>query len=93
MLTLWNALGIPSTKIPVDRATLVFYVLPPITCYFVMAALAVLPRTHTIRVALWPLIACLASRAMLSVDMSCGKPEYTFLDSMHVVSASRHHPL
>lgn len=71
----WNALGVPATKIPVNATTLVSYVLPPVVCYFGVALLAVTPQTRAIRVALWPLVALLALRAALSVDMSHGRFE------------------
>ncbi|KAG6373496.1 hypothetical protein JVT61DRAFT_6654 [Boletus reticuloceps] len=77
----WNALGVPSTRIPIDGATFISHVLPPVVFYIASAVLAVTPQTHTVRVALWPLIALLALRAVLSVDMSHGKPECAFLDT------------
>ena len=89
MLSLRNAFGIPSIKIPLDSATLVSYVLPSIASYFALAVLAVTSQTRSVRVALWPLVALLALRATLSVDMSQGKPEYLLLNSMFVVSVSR----
>ncbi|KAG6371950.1 hypothetical protein JVT61DRAFT_8964 [Boletus reticuloceps] len=78
--SLWNALGVPSAKLPIDGPTLLSYVLPPLVCHFVAAVLAVTPRTRTIRVALWPLVALLALRAALSVDMSQGRTERKFLN-------------
>ncbi|KAF8551998.1 hypothetical protein OG21DRAFT_1416889 [Imleria badia] len=75
-----NALGVPSTKIPIDGTTLVSYVLPPSVCYLVVALLAVTPQTRTVRVALWPLVALLALRAALSVDMSLGRTERKYLN-------------
>lgn len=88
MLALRNALGVPSTQIPIDGTTFVSYVLPPVVCFFVVALLAVTPRTRTLRVALWPLTALLALRAALSVDMSLGKAGYEFNNTNFVVSAS-----
>ena len=92
VLSLRNALGVPSTTIPIDRTTFVSYVLPPVVCYFVVALLAVTPRTRAIRVALWPLVASLALRAAFSVDMSLGRPELKFLSSDMAVSVSPHKP-
>ena len=86
VLSLRNALGVPSAKIPVDGTTFVSYVLPPLVCYFAVAVLAVTPRTRIIRVAFWPLVALLALRAALSVDMSFGKPEQEFNSANLVVS-------
>ncbi|KAF8552918.1 hypothetical protein OG21DRAFT_1464965 [Imleria badia] len=77
-LSLRNALGVPSAKIPIDGPTFVSYVLPPLACYFVVAFLAVTPQTRTVRVALWPFVALLALRAALSLDMSLGKTEQKF---------------
>ncbi|KAF8135099.1 hypothetical protein EV363DRAFT_1257078 [Boletus edulis] len=81
-LYLWNALGVPSTRIPIDSTTFISHVLPPVVFYFASAVLAVTPQTHAVRVALWPVIALLALRTVLSVDMSCGKPEYSVLDAL-----------
>ncbi|KAF8552890.1 hypothetical protein OG21DRAFT_1590310 [Imleria badia] len=74
LLSLRN-IGVPSTKIPIDSTTFVLYVLPPLVCYILVAVLAVTPHTRTARVVLWPLVALLALRAGLSVDMSLGKTE------------------
>ncbi|KAF8554429.1 hypothetical protein OG21DRAFT_1412637 [Imleria badia] len=82
LLSLWNVLGVPSTKIPADGTTFASYVLPPVVCYFILAVLAVTPQTHAIRVALWPLIALLALRAVLSVNISHDKPDTIFISLM-----------
>ncbi|KAG6373497.1 hypothetical protein JVT61DRAFT_6655 [Boletus reticuloceps] len=84
-LYLWNALGVPSTRIPIDNTTFISHVLPLVLFYFASAVLAVTPQTHAVRVALWPLIALLTLRTVLSVDMSSGKPEYSVLDTIFVV--------
>ena len=84
--SLRNALGVPSTKIPIDGNTFVSYILPPLACHFVVAVLAVTPQTRTVRVALWPLVALMALRAALSVDMSLGKTEEKFNNVSFVVS-------
>ena len=86
MLSPRNVLGVPSAKIPIDGTTFVLYVLPPLVCYFAVAVLAVTPHMRPVRIALWPFVALLASRAVLSVDMSLGKPERKFLDVALVVS-------
>ncbi|KAF8447202.1 hypothetical protein L210DRAFT_3440470 [Boletus edulis BED1] len=83
--SLRNALGVPSTKIPIDGTTFVSYVLPPLVCTFVAALLAVTPHTRAGRIALWPLTALLALRAALSVDMSLGRMEQKILDIDFVV--------
>ena len=85
-----NALGVPSTKIPIDGTTFVLYVLPTIVCNFVAALLAVTPQTGAARVALRPLIVLFALRAALSVDMSHGRPEQKYLNIDMVVSVFRH---
>jgi len=90
MLALRNALGVPSTQVPIDGTTFVSYVLPPVVCFFVVALLAVMPRTRTLRVALWPLTALLALRAALSVDMSLGKAGYEFNNTNFVVGVFLH---
>lgn len=82
-LSLRNVLG--ATKIPIDGTTFVSHVLPPLVCYFVVAFLAVSPQTRTVRRALWPLVALLALRAALCVDMSLDKPEQKFNNINFVV--------
>ncbi|KAF8442305.1 hypothetical protein L210DRAFT_3536283 [Boletus edulis BED1] len=84
-MSMWNALGLPSTRIPNDSTVFVSHVLPPVVCYFALAALAVTPQTHAVRVALRPLIVLLTLRAVLSVDMSRGEPEYSFLNTTLVL--------
>ncbi|KAG9311266.1 hypothetical protein JVU11DRAFT_8352 [Chiua virens] len=86
MLSLWSALDIPLTRIPIDGTTLVSHVFPPVVCSFLVAVLAVTPQTRTIRFALWPVVALLALRAALSVDVSFGKPEREFLNIDMVLS-------
>ena len=93
VLSLWSALGVPSIKTPIDGPTFVLYILPPSVCYLVVALLAITPRTRTVRVALWPLVALLALRAALSVDMSLGRFERKSLNTDLVASVFRHKPL
>ena len=85
-----NAFGVPSATIPIDGTTFISYVLPPVVCYFVVALLAVTPQTRAVRVALWPLVALLALRAALSVDMSLGKPGYEFNNANLMVGVFQH---
>ena len=92
VLSLRNALGVPLTKIPIDGTAFISYVLPPVVSYFVVALLAVTPRTRAVRVALGPLIVLLALRAALSVDMSLGRTGYKCNNSVMVVSLFRHKP-
>ena len=40
-----------------------------------MAVLAITPKTHTLRMALWPVVALLTLRATVYVDMSPGEPD------------------
>ncbi|KAF9242034.1 hypothetical protein BU15DRAFT_44203 [Melanogaster broomeanus] len=75
-----DVLPVPSTPISIDPTSFVSYVLPPLLSYFVVAILAVTPQTHSLRVALWPLVTLLALRAALSLDLSLGKPELSFLN-------------
>ncbi|KAG9318908.1 hypothetical protein JVU11DRAFT_1018 [Chiua virens] len=75
-----RALGGPSAKISIGIIYFVLYVLPPVVCYFAVAVLAITPQTHTTRVALWPLTALLALRAVVSVDTSHEKPEHQISD-------------
>lgn len=89
VLSLQNALGVPSAKVPIDSATLVLYILPPLVTYFLVAVLAVSPNTRTVLVALWPLVALLTLRAGISVDLSFGKTERTINNVGLVVSVFR----
>ena len=89
MLSLWDALRVPSTMVPVDVVTAVSYILPPIVCYFIVAVLAVTPQTRNARVALWPLVVLLVLRAAFAVDMSLGHPEQTPLRACFVVSGTK----
>jgi len=66
---MWDALGFPTAKAPINAATFVSYVLPPALFYFAMAVLVVTPRTRALRVALWPVVTSLALRAAFSVDI------------------------
>ncbi|KAF9242040.1 hypothetical protein BU15DRAFT_72971 [Melanogaster broomeanus] len=50
------------------------------------SVLAVTPRTHALLVALWPVVALLALRAALSLDLSLSKPEHAFLNVVLVLS-------
>ncbi|KAH0826890.1 hypothetical protein J3R83DRAFT_4436 [Lanmaoa asiatica] len=68
--------------------TSVSYILPPVFGYYVVAALAVTPQTHVLRVVLWPIVTSLALRAAFSVDMSLGEPGRKFHNTMFVVSVS-----
>lgn len=78
--SLRGALGLPATKVPISIITFASYVIPPLVCYFAVALLAVTPQTHAVRVALWPVVALLAFRTVVSVDMSRGIPELKFLN-------------
>ncbi|KAG8218008.1 hypothetical protein J3R82DRAFT_6200 [Butyriboletus roseoflavus] len=67
---MWGVIGVPTTKAPISGATFGSYVLPPLVFYFVMAVLTITPRTRALRVACLVLVALLALRATVSVDMS-----------------------
>lgn len=86
MLPFWNALGVPSTKLPLDVSTSVSYVLPPSVLSAVIGLLAMMPRTRAARVALWPIVALLALRAAVGVDMSLGKPGLRIMNAYFAVS-------
>ncbi|KAG9313305.1 hypothetical protein JVU11DRAFT_5609 [Chiua virens] len=73
MSAILGVLGITSTKRPVDVLIVVSYILPPILCYPLVAVLAITPRTHAIRVAIWPIVTLLALRAVVSENVSIGK--------------------
>lgn len=73
-----NVLHIPSTRQPLDIRSTITYLLPPCLSYIVVAILVILPGTRTLRIAVWPLIAILAFRAAVYVDLSNGDPKNTF---------------
>lgn len=87
MLSLRDALGIPSTRLPIGLSALASYGFPPLVCSFVVAVLALMPHTRPARIALWPAIVLLALRAVASLDMSLGtEPEGKLAHSFFVVS-------
>ena len=84
VLSVWDVIGPPETKAPINVATFASYVLPPVLCYFIMAVLAITPHTRTLRMALWPVLALLAWRAALSVDMAPGDAARKFDNDLAV---------
>ena len=86
MLSLWNALGVPPKKIPVNATILVSFIFPPLVCYLALAALAVIPQTRATRIALWPTFALLALRGVASVDMSRDNPDLRVINGFFAVS-------
>ena len=68
--------------------TFISHILPPLLGYFFAAVLAVTPQTHTLRVALWPVVTLFALRAAVSVDMSLGEPDRKFRNTSFIVSFS-----
>ncbi|KAF9244974.1 hypothetical protein BU15DRAFT_59143 [Melanogaster broomeanus] len=76
-LSLRDALGLP-TLASINLASFVSYVLPAVLSYLGVAVLAIMPRTQSLRIALWPLVALLALRAALSFDFSSGNPHGVF---------------
>ncbi|KAF9220116.1 hypothetical protein BS17DRAFT_787911 [Gyrodon lividus] len=85
-LSLSDVLRIPSTRVSINPTNFVSHVLPPVLSYFVVAVLAVTPQTQSLRIALWPLIALLALRAALSLDLSFDVPQRKFLNIDLVLS-------
>ncbi|KIJ16654.1 hypothetical protein PAXINDRAFT_10366 [Paxillus involutus ATCC 200175] len=79
-LSLSDALRIPPAGAPIDPTNFASYVLPPVLSYFTVAVLAVTPKTHSLRVALWPLVALLALRAAISLDLSLDVPQRQHLN-------------
>ena len=88
--SLRDAFGVPPTKVPASTSTFASYAIPPVACYIVAAVLAVTPQTRAFRVALWPVLALLAFRAAVSVDMSHGDPDRIILNVNLVVCLFRH---
>ncbi|KAG1900364.1 membrane bound O-acyl transferase family-domain-containing protein [Suillus fuscotomentosus] len=83
MLPLLDVLRLPTTKVLLTTETFASRVLPPVACCFATAFLVLLPRTQSVRIALWPITAILALRAAISLDMSMGQPKLAFLN-MHL---------
>ena len=75
-----DILPVPSTRLPFDVRSTITYLLPAWLSYIVVAILVMLPGTRTLRIALWPLIALLAFRAAVYVDLSNGDPQRTHLN-------------
>ncbi|KAG2058216.1 hypothetical protein BDR06DRAFT_950650 [Suillus hirtellus] len=80
MLPLLDVLRLPTTKVLLTTETFASRVLPPVACCFATAFLVLLPRTKSVRIALWPITAILALRAAISLDMSMGQPKLAFLN-------------
>jgi len=80
-------LHLPSTRQPFDIRSTVTYLLPACLSYIMVAILVMLPGTRTLRIALWPLIALLAFRAAVYVDLSNGDPQRTHLNVDFAVSS------
>ena len=89
MLSLWDTLGVPPTRTPVDASAFASYILPLLACYLTAAVLVLMPQTRTARVALWPVFVLLAMRAAVSVSISNGKPELKIYDGYLSVSTLR----
>lgn len=89
MLSLRDALGAPPARLPLNLTTWVSFVLPPLVLGFIMGFLAIMPKTRASRVALWPIVAFLALRATIAVDMSFGSPGLKFVNAYFAVSAFR----
>ena len=64
---MWAILGIPTTKSPINLATFISHVLPPLLCYFAMAVMAITSQTRALRATFWPVVALLSLRAVSSV--------------------------
>ena len=61
------------------------YAFLPILGYFVVAVLAVIPQTHALRIALWPVVTLLSLRAVASLDMSLDDPDQRYNNTLSVV--------
>lgn len=66
---MWDTIqGVLKTITPINIATFISHVLPPVLFYFIIAALATMPHTRTLRMALWPVLSLFAWRATFSAD-------------------------
>ncbi|KAH7912162.1 hypothetical protein BJ138DRAFT_1112620 [Hygrophoropsis aurantiaca] len=73
-----DILQLAPTKSALTLNGFVSDILPPIFCYFVTAVLVLIPRTHWIRLALWPITVVLALRATSSTDFALNDPRQAF---------------
>ncbi|KAG2058210.1 hypothetical protein BDR06DRAFT_950635 [Suillus hirtellus] len=80
MLPLLDVLRLPTTRVLLTTETFAYRVLPPVACCFTTAFLVLMPRTQSVRIALWPITAILTLRAATSLDMSMGQPKLAFLN-------------
>ncbi|KAI6138130.1 hypothetical protein BKA82DRAFT_4250756 [Pisolithus tinctorius] len=60
-----------SERRPFDTSTFFAYIVP---------TLVILPGTRVLRIALWPLVALLAFRATMGIDLTGGDPQKTFFN-------------
>ena len=79
MSSFLDAVGIPSTQVPISLTTLLSHVVPFAVSCIAMAVLATAPRTRAFRIAFWPIVTLLTVRAAF-VDWSLGRPELIFLN-------------
>ncbi|KAG1795528.1 hypothetical protein EV424DRAFT_612501 [Suillus variegatus] len=86
MLPLLDVLHLPTTRVLLTTETFASRVLPPVVCSFATAFLVLLPRTQSMRIALWPITAILAFRAATSLDMSMGQPKLALLNMQLQIS-------
>ena len=77
---------LPSTRHAFDIRSTIIYLLPACLSYVAVAILVLFPGTRSLRIALWPLIAILAFRAAVYVDLSNGDPQSTYLNANFAVS-------
>ncbi|KAF8546977.1 hypothetical protein OG21DRAFT_1501766 [Imleria badia] len=76
---LHDTIGVCSTNALIEEVTtFVCHLLPPILCYFVMAVLAIMPQTRTIRLVLCLVMVLLTLRAAFPMDISLKITERKF---------------
>ena len=73
-----------------DTLAFIPFILPPVLGYFVLAVLTVTPKTHTLRMALWPVLVLFAVRAAVFVDLAMGESGGQFRNVLFAVSISFH---
>ena len=71
-----------------DTLVFISLILPPVLGYFLLAVLTVTPKTHILRMALWPILVLFAVRAAVFVDLAPGVSGGQFRNMLFSVSVS-----
>ncbi|KAG1753264.1 hypothetical protein EDB19DRAFT_1869781, partial [Suillus lakei] len=77
----FSTLLVPQERVALSRSTFSTFLLPPFVLFLVMGVLVQRKHTAMIRLAVLPVILLCACRAGLSLDFSCGIPNYRNLNN------------